>query len=135
VGYAARLIWQKYELSSAQADELVRALERLWLLPFHRYEACAPHILFLFAVLPEIESGFRRDSDEQGLLFTKAYRVMAEMLLQGAAFAKHPRARVTAKARPAAAAPLLQCLVHTPGVARYRVQASHPTAIHLPPQK
>jgi len=74
---------KKYGLRSAQADELVRALERLWLLPFHRYEACAPHILFLFTALPDIESGFRRDADKQGLLLTKAYRVMAEMLLQG----------------------------------------------------
>jgi hypothetical protein len=74
---------KKYDLNTAQADELVRALERLWLLPFHRYEACAPHILFLFTALPEIESGFRRDRDNQGLLLTKAYRVMAEMLLQG----------------------------------------------------
>jgi hypothetical protein len=76
---------KKYGLSAAHADELVRGLERLWLLPFHRYEACAPHILFLFSALPKIESGFRRESDKRGLLFTKAYRVMAEMLLQGCA--------------------------------------------------
>jgi hypothetical protein len=74
---------KKYGLSAAQADELVRALERLWLLPFHRYEACAPHMLFLFTALPEIQARFRREEDKQGLLFAKAYRVMAEMLLQG----------------------------------------------------
>ena len=74
---------KKHGLSAAQVDELVRALERLWLLPFHRYETCAPHMLFLFTALPKIESGFRRDKDKQGLLLTKAYRVMAEMLLQG----------------------------------------------------
>lgn len=36
-------------LTEAAAEELARALERLWLLPFHRYDTCAPVLLFFFA--------------------------------------------------------------------------------------
>src|SRR6266516_3872246 len=42
-------------LTEAASAELVRALERLWLLPFHRYDTCAPLLLFFFAEFPLLE--------------------------------------------------------------------------------
>src|ERR1700688_4757703 len=49
---------KRHKLTAEQTDELVRALERLWLLPFHRYDACWPHMEFFFTGLPGIEKRF-----------------------------------------------------------------------------
>ena len=75
----------EYALDAHHADEMVRALERLWLLPSFGYENCAPFIKFLFASLPKIEVRLQKKKDEEGLVLAMAYRVMTEMLLQGGA--------------------------------------------------
>jgi hypothetical protein len=76
---------EKYRIGEARADELVRSLERLWLLPFHRYDTCAPFLLFFVAELPAVERRFNKENDRDGLLLCAAYRVMVEILLQGVA--------------------------------------------------
>jgi hypothetical protein len=72
-------------LTETAAGELARALERLWLLPFHRYDTCAPLLLFFHAELPALERRFHARRDADGTALCGALRVMAEMLLQGVA--------------------------------------------------
>jgi hypothetical protein len=72
-------------LAEAASAELVHALERLWLLPFHRYDACAPLFLFFFAEFPSLEKRFHAQNDANGIILSAAFRVMTEMMLQGVA--------------------------------------------------
>jgi hypothetical protein len=74
---------KQHELTEEQAEELTSALERLWLLPFHRYEACYPLVLFFFTQLGAVETRFAEDDDKVGLALTKAFRVLVELMLQG----------------------------------------------------
>ena len=72
-------------LTETAAGELTRALERLWLLPFHRYDTCAPLLLFFHAELPALERRFHARRDADGTALCGAFRVMTEILLQGVA--------------------------------------------------
>lgn len=74
---------KQHGLEARHADEMVRALERLWLLPFHRYDTCAPVLLFLFTQLPGIEKAFRKEKDDDGLTLVAAFRVLSVIMLQG----------------------------------------------------
>ena len=80
-----RSVQEDRGLTEAAAGELARALERLWLLPFHRYDTCAPLLLFSFADLPPLEKRFHTRRDADGTALCGAFRVMTEMLLQGVA--------------------------------------------------
>ena len=109
---------EEHGLNEAHADEMIRALERLWFLPFHRYDTCAPHILFLFTSLPGIESRFRKKRDRQGLLLTKAYRVMAEILLQGCAVCPGEPHHLANQLRQAIESPAIESRVQALPLAR-----------------
>jgi hypothetical protein len=75
----------EHALSEAESDELTRALERLWLLPFHRYETCSPLVLFFYTGLPAIKRRFTTTKNRNGLVLTNGFRVMVDLLLQGCA--------------------------------------------------
>jgi hypothetical protein len=71
---------QGHKLEPADADELTRALERLWLLPFRRYEKCREHLVYYFARLPD---AVKTREDDAGKVLADAFQVVVEMMLQG----------------------------------------------------
>ena len=74
---------RQHSLNPHRADEMMRTLERLWLLPFERYDDCAAHIIFFFTALPKIEKRFREEDDQDGLTLVRAFKVIIELLLEG----------------------------------------------------
>ena len=91
--------WQKlrvslsreHSLSEVQCDELTRALERLWLLPFRRYEACQDQVIFFYAQLPAIRQKVEAAEDRDGALLIQAFSLMIQLMLQGISlFPGHP---------------------------------------------
>ena len=114
---------KKHNLSEADSGEAVCALERLWLLPFHRYDACAPYILFFFAGLPGSERDFRKAKDRDGLLLCRAYRIIAEILLQGIAVFPHEPQHVAHHLKTAIESPVRETRDHILPIARLLASA------------
>lgn len=59
----------------------VACMERLWLLPFHRYDTCSALIVFYFSDFLELE--FKAVGDADAAVLCKAFHVLVAMLLQG----------------------------------------------------
>ncbi len=73
----------RHRLDEETSGSLIRALERLWLLPFHRYEICAPLLVFHHVFLPRHEERFRKEKDRDGLRMVRAFGMLVEVMLQG----------------------------------------------------
>ena len=116
---------EKHKLSEADADEAVCALERLWLLPFHRYDACASCILFFFSGLPEAERDFRKSKDREGLLLCRAYRIAVEILLQGISVFPHEPQHIAHHLKTAIESPVRETRAHILPLARLLASAEN----------
>ncbi len=66
-----------------QAGTAVRCLERLWLLPFRRFEACSALVVYYFSKFQVDQRALRKSLD--GGALCDAFHVVVGMLLQGCA--------------------------------------------------
>lgn len=74
---------KRHNLDHDAARQLARALERLWLLPFQRYETCRPLLLFGFLQLPSHAERIRKKRDADGAILVRAFEILIEVMLQG----------------------------------------------------
>ncbi|MBI4027279.1 MAG: hypothetical protein HY360_20000 [Verrucomicrobia bacterium] len=79
------VLQNRYELNAETSQSLIMALERLWLLPFRRYEACSPLVVFRLVHLPAYVKRFRKERDQDGLVLARAFHILVEAILQGSA--------------------------------------------------